>query len=790
MVNWMRTRLRHLGAKPAQGGKYLYRLIWLGCISVCIPIILACAVYYQFSMNRVNQEIINQSQASLVSMKDRAERILQGIEQQSLQLAIDPIVSDFFTKGPMDNTLVWHQQLLDRIALLKNSNGFIDEIYFYNTAEDLVLSNRYGAIAKESYKYKNDIDRLLANVQLSQWAYMPISQKDGFITFARMLPVVSGGKPQGILAFEIEMSAVSNFLQTDTLILPTAGLVTKSNVSDQSSQGQDLLITNYQKLFDTKTSERAELSSMLLSLPAIQQIRASDKGTDNFYAQGLDGEKAHFLYMKNVFGRTYITVISEQQITNQLNWIRGMTLLILFFFIVLGVLLTYFNTKRAYNPIEQLINHSKGLNVGRIPSKENEFDYIKACLDFLNQETEKLGSYMEKIEPTLREKCLQQLLGGDYVRQEALVEDCEAYGIPVRATYVVLVAEAENITKDTRFLPEEKGVIAFVIANVMQEMLQMDSALRGYVMPYQGRGVVLMHFAQGKEQSALLQQTLKYAQSVCASLKNVLKIDVSVGIGRYYAHVADVPVSYKEADTALQYRMYKETDHVLFIEDLEHTKKPLPLRYPKQLEQSILNTLEAGEMESAARYLSEFADVLRESESYVFIYQSYHMLLSSIITSLEKQGGSLLDILEHNVFGQLKNKTTSKDIYDWFVETLFPLYQWLTESGRTASSQSVIQLICKHIKENSTSDVSLVQCADMVGMSASYLSRLFKKETGMNFLDYVVECKLEEAKKLLTETDQSVSEIATAIGYSERNLNRIFQRLTQTSPSVFRSKHR
>ncbi|MCZ8517094.1 helix-turn-helix domain-containing protein [Paenibacillus filicis] len=753
----------------------MYKLIWLGCISVCVPIILACSVYYQFSMNRVNQEIVSKSEASLVTMKDRAERILQGIEQESLQLAIDPIVSDFFTKGSVENTIIWHQQLLDRIALLKNSNSFIDEIYFYNATENVVLSNRYGVIPKESYKYKDDIDRLLTEVKLSQWTYLPVSQKDGFITFARMLPVVSGGKPQGVLVFEIEMSAFSNFLETDTFILP---------------QGQDLLITNYQKLLDSNKSDRADLNSVLINLPAIQMIRTSDKSSDHLYAKGIDGKEAHFLYLKNVFGRTYITVISEQLITSQVNWIRGVTLLILLLFIVLGVLITYFNTKRAYNPIEQLINHSKALNVGRIQSKENEFDYIKECLDFLNKETEKLGSYMEKIEPTLREKCLQQLLDGDYVRQEALIRDCETYGIPVSATHVVLVAEAENITKDKRFIPEEKGIIAFVIANVMQEILQMHDTLQGYVMPYQSRGVAQLHFHPGQEQTVLQQQTLRYAHSVCASLKNALNIDVSVGIGRFYAHVADVPVSYKEADTALQYRIYKESDHVLFIEDLEHVKKQAPLRYPKPLEHCILNLLEIGDVHSASASLSQFAEVLRDSESYVFIYQSYHILLSAIITSLEKQGGSILDILEHNLFGQLKNKQTSKEIYDWFVETLFPLYQWLTENSRSSSSQSGIQQICKYIKENCTSDISLVQCAGMVGMSPSYLSRLFKKETGMNFLDFVVECKVEEAKMLLTETDQSVSEIATAIGYSERNLNRIFQRLTQTSPSVFRARHR
>jgi AraC-like DNA-binding protein len=61
---------------------------------------------------------------------------------------------------------------------------------------------------------------------------------------------------------------------------------------------------------------------------------------------------------------------------------------------------------------------------------------------------------------------------------------------------------------------------------------------------------------------------------------------------------------------------------------------------------------------------------------------------------------------------------------------------------------------------------------------------------GINFLEFVVECRVEETKRLLLETDQSISEIAAIIGYSERNLTRVFQRLTRMTPGVFRTENR
>src|SRR3954452_15583110 len=77
-------------------GKYLHRLIWIGCISICIPVMLAGLIYYQFSMERIKQQIADENRSSLVMMKERAERILQSIEQESLQLSLDAKINDLF----------------------------------------------------------------------------------------------------------------------------------------------------------------------------------------------------------------------------------------------------------------------------------------------------------------------------------------------------------------------------------------------------------------------------------------------------------------------------------------------------------------------------------------------------------------------------------------------------------------------------------------------------------------------------------------------------------------------
>ncbi|WP_240421114.1 helix-turn-helix domain-containing protein [Paenibacillus periandrae] len=772
MANWSKFLLKYLRIERLTNpNKYLYKLIWLGCISVCVPVILASTVYYQLSMNRMETFIQTESDSSLTILKDRAERVLQEIEQDSLQLAKDPMLQEVHTGSSGDST-IWNIEILKKIALVKNSNSFINEIFLYNSPGSVILSNEYGPVPKEEYKYKEDIDRLLASKYLTQWS--PLSKREGYITFARLLPLIGNGGPEGLLGFEIETSALSKFLETDTVIVTSA---------------QELIIVKLHDPFGMDRKTDAELLQQTGSLKGIQMIQASDKNSGRFEAEGIDGKPAQYRYVKNVFARTYVSVIPEQAITDQLDWIRRIMVLILVLFVGVGVLLTYFTSKRAYNPIEQLINHSRSLRVDGIQDKENELDIIKESLDYLSKETKKLGAYMDKMEPSLREKFLFQLLSGDYTRNETLIQDCATYGIEVTSTNVVLIVEAENIYKEKRFLPEEKGIVAFSLANVMQEILR-SHALQGYVIPYQGRGAAILQFKPDMVQQAMLDLTREYAAAISAAFHNYLSFEVTVGIGRLYAHVADVPVSYKEAETALQYRIFRDSETILFIEDVEPVKKQALIKYPREQEAAVVAALEQEDIPFATQNFKRFTEILQSSQSYVFIYQSYHVLLSSLIVSLEKRGANAVDVMEHNLFGQLGDKQTSQEICEWFEDTLFPLYLWLTRNDRESAGESIIQTICTYISENCGNDLSLVQCAEIVGVSPSYLSRLFKKSMGKNFLEYVVESKIDEAKRLLRDTDQGLGEIATAIGYSERNFIRIFQRHVQITPGGYRSNHR
>ena len=84
-------------------------------------------------------------------------------------------------------------------------------------------------------------------------------------------------------------------------------------------------------------------------------------------------------------------------------------------------------------------------------------------------------------------------------------------------------------------------------------------------------------------------------------------------------------------------------------------------------------------------------------------------------------------------------------------------------------------------------NLSLDSLSDRFGLNGKYLSKLFKEEFGMKFIDYVIGLRMEHAKSLLSDTDMPVQEIAEKLGYTSAiAFARTFRRAVGSSPSDYR----
>lgn len=102
----------------------------------------------------------------------------------------------------------------------------------------------------------------------------------------------------------------------------------------------------------------------------------------------------------------------------------------------------------------------------------------------------------------------------------------------------------------------------------------------------------------------------------------------------------------------------------------------------------------------------------------------------------------------------------------------------------------LIHQIKKYLANNYVSDWDLSELAALFYINSSYLSHIFKKKTGMTISLYIENLRIQNACKLLQDTSMPISEIATAVGYSDPNyFTKRFRKKTGISPGTYRKTH-
>lgn len=86
-------------------------------------------------------------------------------------------------------------------------------------------------------------------------------------------------------------------------------------------------------------------------------------------------------------------------------------------------------------------------------------------------------------------------------------------------------------------------------------------------------------------------------------------------------------------------------------------------------------------------------------------------------------------------------------------------------------------------------EISLNSVADSVGMSPSYFSSVFSKESGKTFVEFLTETRMEKAKELLMCSALKTSEIGYEVGYKDPHyFSYIFKKTQGCSPKDYRAR--
>lgn len=102
-------------------------------------------------------------------------------------------------------------------------------------------------------------------------------------------------------------------------------------------------------------------------------------------------------------------------------------------------------------------------------------------------------------------------------------------------------------------------------------------------------------------------------------------------------------------------------------------------------------------------------------------------------------------------------------------------------------SRRKLQRAIAYINEHLTENLSLKEISNEIEMSPHYFTRMFKQSTGLSAYQYVIHCRMEQAKHLLCKQDLSIAEVAQQAGFQNQGqFTKAFRKYTNTTPRMYR----
>lgn len=255
-----------------------------------------------------------------------------------------------------------------------------------------------------------------------------------------------------------------------------------------------------------------------------------------------------------------------------------------------------------------------------------------------------------------------------------------------------------------------------------------------------------------------------------------------VGVSSVHSGLDELKEAYEEALLARKESFYLGKATSLYGEML--TRKALHLE--EGTIRQIVQQLGTDKYEDAIRQLSRiFKNASLGGYPPAEMESSMQILLDGVLTTYA------------NVL-----KTEKEDVKDYYTIYGFNCLEeyesevlgWLTNFCDTLNSRfddyknkQKIQQAVEYIKDNYDKDLNMAVVSNHISMNYSLFSYVFKQYTGNNFVNYLKEIRIEEAKRLLEETDMKVIDISSQVGYeNEKHFMKTFKATCGVSPTEYR----
>lgn len=360
---------------------------------------------------------------------------------------------------------------------------------------------------------------------------------------------------------------------------------------------------------------------------------------------------------------------------------------------------------------------------------------------------------------------------------------CSLLGIEQDSGYMMIfqlraasAAEDDLVEQDTQ---------ALSVYGVCRD--QMKAAFHGVVGPLMANRIVAAVPCDAPEDEYTARLAIvEQSQALVQRLERRTGLLFRVGIGSIQP-MDQLYESYRQAVEALE----QNREGIAHFNDLP-LEREWEEGYPSEEEYRMYDYVGEGNLPNARLLACQFFDCMTDHygnypmdiklkalelvlrAEYIAFHtggQTYHFL---------QRRGYLETILSFDNYGDLR---------EWYLDKITAACRSISQS-KSERCLGTVALAQAYIQKNYRRDLTLDEVSREVHVSPYYFSKLFKEETGENFVEYLTKLRIRKAKPMLLEPGSSVKQVCLSVGYSDPSyFSRIFKRYEGVTPTEFREAH-
>ncbi|MGO4275755.1 hypothetical protein AB4Z22_38945, partial [Paenibacillus sp. TAF58] len=247
-----------------------------------------------------------------------------------------------------------------------------------------------------------------------------------------------------------------------------------------------------------------------------------------------------------------------------------------------------------------------------------------------------------------------------------------------------------------------------------------------------------------------LEEINKLSQIIQKLIKQLEMGSYSLGMSLKKKDANYLRRAYLEAGQALKKKKLGVSGTVLWADNEWSNER---INYPQEKENAFLLSLQMGNKEGAKQESEMlFAAISEDSMTVDHLQRSAFLLVHSIEKQLRGTENRLEEVCGKNpqmyteMIQQRNDAVSIKRIFD---EEIIPSVLAYYIRSREKQGKKIVRIIQNLVENNYDQPLSLQQIAESHYMNTDYVSRLFKKTTGRNFVDYMTDFRINKSKELM-----------------------------------------